>query len=401
MNKFNLTLDNLIYSLVVLENEDITFVLPKKLPTDSYLEDKNIFKAVVETTLKVFIRTKVSTTPKLNFIGQDEKQKIVMSGSLELLPDSLLAVTMTTVDGGTTWLVNSCNAASETAEGAQETANNAQEIAVKATATAESAVETSNSAKTIASDAQGKAENANLIAATANSTATAANDTAKAAVDAAQQAQINVNTAVETAVDAKQVADTAEEKATNAITTAETAQETANTAQETADMAKAKADTSLQQKHEGFQVIDSGLVLGKTRKFLFTRANGGTPLAFAMNQYNELTDVKTGAGLEQAEFGTPQTIMCLNHCGATFTTASGEQKTVDGHIRVDHKENADAPTIQDQLAYMSDISALKSTIQILVKHIENLENVCFWISDETLKPTRPVVDPDTLEKLPE
>ena len=45
-----------------------------------------------------------------------------MSGSLELLPDSLLAVTMTTVDGGNTWLVNSCNAASTTAEGAEKTA---------------------------------------------------------------------------------------------------------------------------------------------------------------------------------------------------------------------------------------------------------------------------------------
>ena len=401
MSEIKLTLDNLIYNLTVVENDDITFILPKKVPTAKPANDKNIFEPVIETNIKVFVRTKVDTTPKLLFVGQEDTQKIVMSGSLELLPDSLLAVTMTTVDGGTTWLVNSCNAASETAEGAQETANNAQEIAVKATATAESAVETSNSAKTIASDAQGKAENANVIAATANSTATTANETAKAAVDVAQQAQINVNTAVETAVDAKQVADTAEEKATNAITTAETAQETANTAQETADAAKAKADTSLQQKHEGFQVIDSGLVLGKTRKFLFTRANGGTPLAFAMNQYNELTDVKTGTGLEQVEFGTPQAIMCLNHCGATFTTASGEQKTVDRHIRVDYKENADAPTIQDQLAYMSDISELKSIIQILVKHIENLENVCFWISDETLQPTRPVVDPDTLEKLPE
>lgn len=400
MSEIKLTLDNLTYNLTVVENEDITFVLPKKTPTAKSAKGKNIFEPVIETNIKVFVRTKVDTTPKLLFVGQENTQKIVMSGSLELLPDSLLAVNMTTVDGGATWLVNSCNAASETAEGAQETANNAQEVAVKANATAESAVEISNNAKTIASDAQGKAEGASLVAAAANMTATTANDTAKAAVEVAQQAQTNVGIAVETAVDAKQVADTADEKATNAITAAGTAQETADTAKTTADAAKAKADTSLQQKAEGFQIIDSGVVLGKAKKFLFTRANGGTPLAFAMNQYNELTDVKTGVGLEQAEFGTPQTIMCLNHCGATFTTASGEQKTVDGHIRVDHKENADAPTIQDQLAYMSDINELKSTIQILVKHIENLENVIFWISDETVKPTRPVVDPDTLEKLP-
>lgn len=214
MNKFNLTLDNLVYSLVVLEDEDITFVLPKKLPTDSHSEDKNIFKAVVETTLKVFIRTKVSTTPKLDFIGQDEKQKIVMSGSLELLPDSLLAVTMTTVDGGNTWLVNSCNAASTTAEGAEKTAINAQELAMTANEVAETATTNAETAKQVAQDAQGKAENAQQIAGTASESATRAVKQVTAIATVADEAKNNANSAVETAVEAKRVADGAEDKAT-------------------------------------------------------------------------------------------------------------------------------------------------------------------------------------------
>lgn len=214
MNKFNLTLDNLVYSLVVLENEDITFVLPKKLSTDNHSEDRNIFKAVVETTLKVFIRTKVSTTPKLDFIGQDEKQKIVMSGSLELLPDSLLAVTMTTVDGGNTWLVNSCNAASTTAEGAEKTAINAQELAMTANVVAETATTNAETAKQVAQDAQGKAENAQQVAGTASEFATRAVKQVTAIATVADEAKNNANTAVETAVEAKRVADGAEDKAT-------------------------------------------------------------------------------------------------------------------------------------------------------------------------------------------
>lgn len=268
MNKFNLTLDNLIYSLVVLENEDITFILPKKLSTDSYSEDKNIFKAVVETTLKVFIRTKVSTTPKLDFIGQDEKQKIVMSGSLELLPDSLLAVTMTTVDGGNTWLVNSCNAASTTAEGAEKTAINAQELAMTANEVAETATTHAKAAKQVAQDAQGKAESAQQVAGSASELATRAVKQAVAIATVVDKAETNANTAVEVAVEAKRVADDVEDKTT------------------------------------------------ETKKDL-----------------------------------------------------------------------------------AASVTKLEDMTKVLVKHITNVENMIFWISDN-LKPTRPSVDPDTLEKLP-
>lgn len=172
MNKINLTLDNLVYNLIVKSSEDLVFILPLKVPNDEIkAKDKNVFVPAIETTLKVFVKTDVDPIPEVKFEGQKDIQKIITTGSFKLLPDSLLAVTFTTIDGGLTWLVNSCNAASQTAEGAETIAKNAETLATTATTTANEAKETAESATVTATKASGDADSAKLKASAAESTA--------------------------------------------------------------------------------------------------------------------------------------------------------------------------------------------------------------------------------------
>lgn len=442
MRYIPLTLDNLVYDLIIKEEEDITFILPHKTPSFSAV-NKNKFIPANEVEIKVYVSTNVEPLPKVVFVGQDDNSKIVTNGSFELLPNSLMVITFSTTNGGATWLVNSCSANGATAEGAETIAKNAESVAVEASKSAETAVTTAETAANTAKDAQGKAEtavttagNAVSVAGTAVNMASEAQKAAASAADVANEASRrsvdaennvtqlgetvetfneSISTAQETAENAQSTADNAQKAATNAGSVAEKAQtaaddasKAAGNAQTTADNALEKANNSLQLTSETeYQKIETGLVLGKAKKLLLERANGGTPLGMAMNQYNELTDKATGAGLEQVEIGTPQAIMCLNHCGAEFTDANGETKVVDGHIRVDYKEKAGAPTQQDQLAYMSDIKKIQEQLETIninlktiVEHIKNAENALFWIDPKTYKPTRDNVDPDTLTPLP-
>lgn len=414
MKYIPLTLDNLVYNLTIKENEDITFILPHKTP-NFVPADKNKFVSANEVEIKVYISTDTEPLPKVVFVGQDDNSKIVMNGSFELLPSSLVVITFSTIDGGATWLVNSCSANGATAEGAETIAKNAESVAVNADKNATSALTEATEAVSTARDAQGKAENAGV-------TAQAAVTSANAAVDTASEAQRIANNAADEAANAsRRVVDIANDvtqlgenitevdgRVTDVQSTADNAKTAASNAQNTADNALEKANNSLQLKSETeYQKIETGLVLGKAKKLLLEKANGSTPLGMAMNQYDELTDKATGAGLEQVEIGTTQVIMCLNHCGAEFTTANGETKVVDGHIRVDYKEKADAPTMQDQLAYMSDIKAIQEQLatiienqKIIIEHTKNTENLVFWIDSGTLQPTREWVDPDTLTPLP-
>lgn len=414
MKYIPLTLDNLVYDLIIKEEESITFVLPHKTPNFK-IANKNEFIPANEIEIKVYVSTNVEPLPEVTFVGQDESSKIITNGSFKLLPSSLMVITFSTTDGGAKWLVNSCSANSATAEGAETIAKNAENVAVNADKNATAAVTAAETANANAKDAQGKAE-------TAVNTANNATDTASTAVSVASEAQKIAGVANDTANEAsRRVVDIANDvtqlsedvtevgsRVTDVQNTADSAKTAASNAQDTADNALEKANNSLQLKSEtAYQKIETGLVLGKAKKLLLERANGNTPLGMAMNQYDELIDKATGAGLEQVEIGTPQTIMCLNHCGAEFTTADGETKVVDGHIRVDYKEKADAPTVQDQLAYMSDIKAIKEQLatiienqEIIIKHVTNTENSVFWIDGNTLKPTRECVDPDTLTPLP-
>ena len=114
MRKITFTLDNLTYSMVVKSSEDLLFVLPHKTPNDilDVSKGNNVIEPAEDITIHLFIKTDVSPMPKVNIIGQDDETIIITNGSFDLLPGSLMEITFTTVDGGATWLVNNCKAAS-------------------------------------------------------------------------------------------------------------------------------------------------------------------------------------------------------------------------------------------------------------------------------------------------
>ena len=126
----------------------------------------------------------------------------------------------------------------------------------------------------------------------------------------------------------------------------------------------------LQLTSSDTQFINSDVVLDSTKKFLVQKHDDSTYIGMFVGYYSELPLVSEegtaipDTGLEQLEIGSPKLLMCLNHCGATFMK-DGEVTTVDKHIRVDYKETPDSPTVQDQLAYMSDIKALEDRIAAL------------------------------------
>lgn len=470
MNKIELSFDNLVYSLIVNKDEDIIFELPHKTPNKKHInKNENEFVAVNDVTIRVFINTiNVSTVPNVIITGQDDSVKFITTGSFELLPSSIMEVTFSTVDGGSNWLVNSCNENGATAEGAQVIANSAKDTAISAKQTADSAVEVSTNAKNIAdiansnsqnainasnsavnisneansksqnavnvsveaksasNDAKSIAEESLVVSNEANTSANEAQEAASNAVNASEEAKeaaknavtasdnaINnanlakatANQAKSTAEDASTLSIEAKEIANNANNNANEAKEVANTANqkseensELIEQVKNTANGALQKELEGYQTINSGLVLANQRKFLLQRKNGGTPVGMFMGYYPELVDEITKDGLEQVELGTTSTIMCLNHCGATFTDSnSGETKTVDKHIRVDCKDNANGSTYQEQIAYISDlentVSILKEYINVLSEHISNIETM-IWYEDTTS------VDPVNLPKLP-
>lgn len=494
-NNIHLTLDNLSYALHCKSSEKVTFYLPHLTPNvvPNVPDGENKFTSANEVTLKVFVATDSESAPTLDFVGEDENSKIDVVGNFELAVDSFIVITITTIDGGLHWLVNSCNANATSAEGALEVAQAAKKTAETANTNANAATETANNAKTTADGAvtvattakstadtaTQTAQSAAITAGTAISEATAAKSTADQANATAGEAKTTADTAKTTADAAKVTADTAKTTADSAQTTAETAKSTADsakstadsadavaraaetasgeaktaaqtavdtangavstaniaketaetaksdaaiaksdaalaktdaaaanstantandtaneakstadaastaaaeadskaeqanaaaeTAQTTADAAKAKADGSLQlvTEPDTYQKLETGIVLANGRKFLLENRTGGTSLGMYSGCYEELVDDSTQAGLEQIEIGTPTKIMCLNHCGATFKTegGTGESKVVDHHIRVDYREKAGEPVVQDQLAYMSDITAIVAHIQ--------------------------------------
>lgn len=427
MFDYKFTLENLTYSLVVNSNEDINIILPRKTPNDEVkpAAGKNDIDAVNDVNIQLYVKTELDPVPNIIFTGQSDQTKIITRGSFKLLPKSLMLITLSTIDGGLTWIVNSCNANEVTAEGAEAIAKNAQEIAVKATdtadtakATADVATNTATTAKSVADEAKTaseeakstakqaldnsadavlsaekaiakatiavqSAEDAGVTADTAVETANRAETTANnslvvagTAKDTAEQAVTKAENAVSTATESKRAAEaakteaeiaqaqaaTAENKADNAQTTANDAQTTADNAVAKAEIAQASADASIKLHSDGYQTMDTGLVLANGRKFLLQRHSGGTPVGVFMGYYDTLTDQATGEGLEQVELGTTTTITCLNHCGAVYTDASGVTHTVDKHVRVDCKEVAGGPTFQEQIAYVSDVEQLQTVI---------------------------------------
>lgn len=280
------TLDNLVYNLIVNSSEDLTIMLPHKTPSVEFdvKENENLLSAVNDITIKLFVKTMIEHQPNIIFVGEDDKVKIITNGSFKLLPNSVMEITFSTIDGGATWLVNSCNANGVTAEGAEKTANNAQEIAIQSKQESEAAVLTANFAVTTATQATSTANNA------------------KAVAEASKTESVNAITV-----------------SNNAIKASTQAVDTANAAQQTSINTQADVQA----------------------------------LSESLNDTNEVvTEVKQ----------------------------KSETHTVN---------------LED---ITKEIQAMKAQITNLISHVINVENTIFWISD-SLKPTRPVVDPDTLTPL--
>lgn len=281
------TLDNLVYNLIVNSSEDLTIMLPHKTPSVEFdvKENENLLSAVNDITIKLFVKTMIEHQPNIIFVGEDDKVKVITNGSFKLLPNSVMEITFSTIDGGATWLVNSCNANGVTAEGAEKTANNAQEIAIQSKQESEAAVLTANSAVTTATQA------------------------------------------ISTANNAKAVAEASKVEATNAVTISSNA---------------VKAST---------QAVD---IANDARQMSINTQSDVQNLSESLNDTNEVvTEVKQ----------------------------TSETHTVN---------------LED---ITKEIQAMKAQITNLISHVTNVENVTFWIDDSTLKPTRPVVDPDTLAPL--
>lgn len=356
-NEIRFTLDNLTYNLVVNSSEDLSFVLPRRVPSAAIKEsNKNVIKPAEQTTIKVFVKVQASPVPIVNIISEDEEVKITTAGSFELLPDTTSTLTFTTTDGGNSWLISSSIAAAATAEEAEQIAKNAQEIAVTAKQTATEAQEVATTAKTSADNATTVANTATSTAQTASATAKSAQETAVSATSLAEKANTSAEAAQTAADNAQTTAEEAQETATEASKIAEDAQTTAgealgeaNIAKSTAETAKTLAEGAFKSESTTAQVIKSDVVLGNGKKFFVQTSNGDTPLAFAANKYS--------TGLEQFEVGTPKLPLCLNHCGTTV----GEN--IDKHIKVDYKESANGETIKEQLAYLSDVSAAMDSVK--------------------------------------
>lgn len=356
-NEIRFTLDNLTYNLVINSSEDLSFVLPRRVPSAAIKEsNKNVIKPAEQTTIKVFVKVQASPVPVVNIISEDEEVKITTAGSFELLPDTTSTLTFTTTDGGNSWLISSSIAAAATAEEAEQIAKNAQEIAVTAKQTATEAQEVATTAKTSADNATTVANTATSTAQTASATAKSAQETAVSATSLAEKANTSAEAAQIAADNAQTTAEEAQEAATEANKIAEDAQTTAgealgeaNIAKSTAETAKTLAEGAFKSESTTAQVIKSDVVLGNGKKFFVQTSNGDTPLAFAANKYS--------TGLEQFEVGTPKLPLCLNHCGTTV----GE--SIDKHIKVDCKESANGETIKEQLAYLSDVSATMNSVK--------------------------------------
>lgn len=356
-NEIRFTLDNLTYTLVVNSSEELSFVLPRRIPSVAINETKkNVIKPAEQTTIKVFAKVQANPVPAISVISEDEDVKITITGSLELLPDSTSMITFTTTDGGNTWLISSSIAAAATAEEAEQIAKNAQTIAVDAKTVATSAQETANTAKTSADTATTTANTAKTSADTAVLTAKQAQTDAVTATQAAQTATSEAKTAKETAEAAQTTADEANESAImaqsaaeDAVTTAGEALGEAQIAKSTAETAKTTADGAIQKESTTAQTIKSDVILGNGKKFFVQKADGDTPLAFAVNKYS--------TGLEQFEVGTSKLPLCLNHC----TNTIGEE--IDKHVKVEYKDTVTDQTYKEKVAYLSDVEANKEALE--------------------------------------
>lgn len=403
MQFVTLPFDNLTYNLYVKSEEDIEFILPHLVPNKKPKLSKvnNTFLPSEEIVIKVAVITE-NVTPKLTFIGDDEECNITESGSLELLPNSVLIIEFTTSNGGLDWLVHSCNGASNTAEGAETIAKNALKVARRANARSKNTLVIVNETKTIAENAVTIAEDAKLKAETAiTSSEQAANDStiakrrATRALNEAQTAVDAANAANNTANEAKSIAenslsmsqdtqqkltevenlvDTAVDTADKALTSANEAKTVSAEAKKTSEFALKTAldaktiatdleDSVVKKSSAETQTINSNLSFGYGYKLLLDKSDNTNINGISLNQYNELTDKYSNTGLEQVEVGSSTTMLCLNHTGTTYTDADGVERTVDGHIRVDYRETPESSVTQDQLAYMSDVSKLQAEIE--------------------------------------
>lgn len=196
------TLDNLVYNLIVNSSEDLTIMLPHKTPSVNFVvkDNENLLSAVNDTTIKLFVKTMVEHQPNVIFVGEDDSVKIITNGSFELLPNSVMEITFSTVDGGATWLINSCNANGVTAEGAEKTANNAQKIAIQSKQESEAAVLTANSAVTAATQATGTANNAKAVAEASKTESANAVTVSNNAIKVSTQAVDTANAAQQTSI---------------------------------------------------------------------------------------------------------------------------------------------------------------------------------------------------------
>lgn len=324
MNKsISLALENISYSINVKDIEELTLILPHLIP--NVKPEDNKVQVVDDVNIRVYIQT-YDTIPEIKLYSENE---VTIGGSLDLQPNSLAKLELSTTNGGSSWVVKSTSSV----EDSEQTAENAQKIANEAKASAETA-------NTVANEAKTSAEIATYTANTAN---TIAND-------------------------AKTIADTASTNASTAIYTANTANTIANDAKTSVESLNNSFTTlnadAIKSSVTDQQDINSNLMIANGNKFLVEKEDKSNIVGMFVGNYPELVDQADNNALEQLEIGSTTTLMCLNHCGVTYKDGD-ETKTVDGHIRVDYRENISSPVVQDQLAYMSDIKNIQdSTLKL-------------------------------------
>lgn len=109
-NKIKFTLDNIIYNCTSKDDSLIEIILPRRTPTTTehkslYSKEKSVtLSPTVQIEIKMFL-TVLGKIPKLLIQGESKKSKIIFANSIDIKANSTNQLRFTTIDGGSTWLV--------------------------------------------------------------------------------------------------------------------------------------------------------------------------------------------------------------------------------------------------------------------------------------------------------
>lgn len=112
--KIEFTLDNIVYNCVSEgKNDSIEIILPRRTPTattfnSKFTREKSIvLSPVVEISIKLYLTVIGNTVPRILIHGENKKSKVSYANVLEVRSQSNNLIVFSTVDGGTSWLINS------------------------------------------------------------------------------------------------------------------------------------------------------------------------------------------------------------------------------------------------------------------------------------------------------